>query len=65
MIVVKVLPVRSQCRYPIPILSTGGLILREEFCFLPAGHDGPHRGPHGGIIVNVPGTLRLLERGKL
>jgi hypothetical protein len=61
---IKVIPVRSQCHYPLPIFSTGGILLRETYCLLPAGHDGPHRN-EGAILHNVEGFARLLEQGKV
>ena len=65
---VRVLPGRKECQFRLPMMSDGKngspLILKEEYCILPAGHDGPHRGPHGQLIHNAPGAARMFERGE-
>jgi hypothetical protein len=64
-VIIKVLPLRSQCRTPLPLMSTGGIVLRETYCILPAGHEGPHRDAFGGAMVNRESVRRQVEKGTL
>ena len=65
-ITIKVVP---SCRTLMPVFSNGlkggRILLREEYCQLPAGHNGPHRSESGGVLANDEGNMRLLEQGKI
>lgn len=58
---IKVGPVSSQCRYLMPVIQPGGRIIRETYCFLPRGHDGPHRNLEGAVIVNADDIRRAMN----
>ncbi len=59
--IVKISQSRFGCRERIPVLSEGGIVLREECCIFGAGHDGPHRSPSGGIVVNRQDADKMLH----
>ena len=62
---IKVLPPGSQCRCLLPVFSDGlkggRILLKEEYCLLPIGHSGPHRGPSGGALENVADFPRMMD----
>jgi hypothetical protein len=62
---IKVVPA---CRHLLPVfssgLSGGHVLLKEEYCQLPKGHAGPHRGASGGVLENTQWNLEQLERGR-
>lgn len=63
--IVKITQSRFGCSYRFPVMSEGKdglpLVLREEPCFLPRGHQGPHRGAGGGVAVNKEDADRMLH----
>lgn len=66
---VRVEPSKSMCQVKLPLFSSGEhgqsiALAGEEYCILPAAHDGPHRGPHGQLIHNTEGARRKFERGE-
>ena len=59
----------KQCQKLLPCFSDGlkggRVLLRENQCQLPAGHDGPHRDAFGGSLENWEGNYRLSEQGRI
>jgi hypothetical protein len=58
---IKVSGSRLRCKYSFPCVSEGGIIVGEDRCFLPAGHDGPHRGLHGATGNNTEDVLKEFD----
>lgn len=62
---IKVVPA---CAVLLPVFSSGlkggKVLLKEEYCTLPRGHAGPHRGASGGVLENTLWNLEQLERGR-
>jgi hypothetical protein len=58
---IRVIPVRSMCRYKFPLLTAGGIIIGEEYCRLPANHPGPHMGSNGATAVNEETVMREID----
>ncbi len=49
---IRIMPGARACHFKGPVLSEGGICLREEYCVFPLGHAGPHRTPSGGTFAN-------------
>jgi hypothetical protein len=68
MVTIKILPGRSSCRARLPVFSDGlkggQILLREEYCVLPAGHTGMHRSASGGFLHNRQTMDQELEQNK-
>ncbi len=58
--IVKITQSRFGCSFRFPVMSTGGVILKETPCLLSRGHDGPHRGPDGAMAVNDLDVRKML-----
>ncbi len=56
MVSIRVIPA---CRFLLPVVSAGGVIIKESYCILPKNHLGPHRNEYGGVMVN---NTRFYER---
>ena len=49
LMLIKVIPA---CRFLIPVVSEGGIVLRQTYCIKPKGHLDHHQNAEGGIMVN-------------
>lgn len=58
----RILHGRWGCNFKIPVMTENRVILREELCMLPKGHNGPHKVPSGGVVINMEGHRREWEQ---
>jgi len=58
---IRILHGRWKCPFKLPLISDGGIIVAEEQCQLPKGHPGPHKGPHGQVVINAEDTDKWLH----
>ncbi len=56
MVTIKIV---ASCKFLIPVVSVGGVILRETYCIKPKGHQDHHQNAEGGVMVN---NTRFYER---